>query len=318
MARRSFKKPGRPCVDVNETCRFLSLPAELRQRIYSYIFYGSTVVRSYIDPRRRKPLVGLCDYPANEEAPFEYYQRWLASNVAYKNVLLTCKAIYHDALATYLGNSTLSISVCQLAHAPRRTQHLRHVRHIEINEQVDRHLSKMNMAAAVRMLHEFSSLESVGLAHFEFTNYRKHEEYFGPNNDGLKEAILADSKWGFFVNKTTKALPKVELMFETRGCATLGDLVNRIGDRNKPGPRTAKWLATSTLKLGSVRGDIEAIAAAGNIETGPDTTPSEEGTDSGSNELTDDGFNDDPDDDDDDEDDDDEDDETFDDIVSYP
>ena len=273
MARESFQKPESPYIDTNATCQLLTLPAELRQRIYRYIFHGSTVIRSHIDPVRCKPPAWVGDYPARQKARWGCYQDWLDSNAVYKNILLTCKAIYHDALVSYLENSTLSISVYQLVEAPPRAQHLLHIRHIDIEEEVDRYLKKVNLRKAVSMLQRFSNLESVGLTEFEFTDRSKHREYFGPNNDGLKEAILADDRWGFFISEITRTLPKVELTFEIEGCATFEDLVNRIGDRNRPGPRTAKWLATSKLKLGSIRGDIESLAAKAGLELGPDETP---------------------------------------------
>ena len=126
----------------------------------------------------------------------------------------------------------------------------------------------------------------------------------------MKEAILADGVWGILISGIVRKLPEVRLSFETKGCATLEDLINRIGHRKPPGPRTAEWLAAANLKLGTIRGDIESLAAEVHNETEPDEVPSEEETDSESNDLTDD------EDEDEDDDSDNEDDEPFDDIVS--
>lgn len=111
---------------------------------------------------------------------------------------------------------------------------------------------------------------------------------------------------GVLIGGIVRKFPEVRLSFETKACATLEDLINRIGHRKPPGPRTAEWLAASKLKLGTIRGDIESLAAKVKNETKPDEVPSEERTDSESNDLTDD----------EDDDSDDEDDEPFDDIVS--
>ena len=115
----------------------------------------SVILRSYVNTQRCEPPFVVCEYPSNEELS----QGWLDSNAAYRNMLLTCEAISHDALVSYISKSTLSISICQLAKAPPRSQYLLHDRHIEIGETLDRHLGKRNMKEAVSTLQRFSGGE---------------------------------------------------------------------------------------------------------------------------------------------------------------
>ena len=209
-------------VDANATCQLLTLPAELRQRIYSHAFDGSVIVRSFVDAQRQSLPIGVCEYTSHEFVSLD----WLHSNEACRNLLLTCKAIYHDALVSYISISTMNISICQLAKAPPSSQYLLNVRHIDIGEPLDSHLEKENMKEAVSTLQRFPVLESVRLDHFELADHDKREEYFVPNDEVLKEAILADGAWGILIAWIVRKLPEVRLSFETRGCATLEDVVS--------------------------------------------------------------------------------------------
>ena len=242
MTRSRGWKADPSRVDTNAAGRLLTLPAEIRQRIYSYTFQDSVIVRSHVNRNRRKKSIALCDYPNGTEdlsgAPYwhggdwaDFYD-WLLSCANDKSLLLTCKAIYNDALASYFGSSTLYTSVCQLAIAPPMSpEYFLHIRNVSLDEQDELHLKRSLVKKAISVLQQFSRLDSLRLSEPE-CEASPLDEPSGPNNTGLREAILEVVRWGFLVGGLVKAFPDTRISFLTYGWATLNELKVRIADSN--------------------------------------------------------------------------------------
>ena len=229
MTRSRSWKTELSSVETRAAGRFLTLPAEIRQRIYSYTFDDSIIVRSHINPSRRTKPASLCDYPNSwrDGCEGDFYD-WLLLCATDKNLLLTCKAIYNDALASYLSLSTLNISLCQLANTPSMSRkHLLHIRNISLDEEDESHLEDDRLVKeAICVLRQFSHLESLRVPVFDhLSNVRDDWE---PNRRGLRNAILAETHWGIRVGELAEALPQTRISFATFDFVTVKDLKVRI------------------------------------------------------------------------------------------
>ena len=106
-------------------------------------------------------------------------------------------------------------------------EHFLHIRNVSLDEQDELHLKRRLVKKALSVLQQFSRLDSLRLSEPECEE-SPLDEISGPNNKGLREAILEVVRWGFLVGGLVKAFPDTRISFLTYGWATLKDLKVRI------------------------------------------------------------------------------------------
>ena len=208
-----------PRFNTTMSSRFLALPAELRQRIYTFIFQGPAVIRDYTPEQKRR-------YLSRSQPEDEQPQGYRANY----EILLTNKLTFVEALELYYYLTTVKFSVCELVHMPMTFYQLSRVRSIQLDECCWMHYKwtahdGAGLEDILPRLQQFSKLETIGLPTLMDIDESDHANCFGQQatEHDLEDGFTSDEVYGEFVEAMIVALPQTMVYVKAMGVIAIAD-----------------------------------------------------------------------------------------------
>ena len=213
LAFRSLTTASLFAPNTTMACHFLALPAELRQRIYTFIFQGPVVTRTYTIEQRRR--YSSRSRPGDEQ-PQGYREKYA--------ILLTNRTTFDEALVLYYNLTKFRLSFCELVHVPMTFQQLSHVRRIELDECCWGHYKwTANDGAGLEdilpRLQQFSRLETITLPGLMDIDEVDHADCFEQQatEGDLKDGFTSDEVYGGLVEAMTVGLLQTKVYVNAIG-----------------------------------------------------------------------------------------------------
>ena len=208
-----------PRFNTTMSCRFLALPAELRQRVYIFVFQGPAAIRIYTSEQQRR-------YSPRSRPKDEQLLRFRANY----DILLTNKTTFNEALVLYYDLTTVRLSFCELVHMPMTFQQLSHVRKIQLEVCCDEHDEWLandgsGLEDILPRLQQFSRLETLRLPCLIEIDEDEHADCFGeqPTGSHLRDGFTSDEVYGELVEAITVALRHTKVYVKAIGIIAIAD-----------------------------------------------------------------------------------------------